>query len=72
MKNTPTLAEQLAKGMRALRLTRGWSQIDLAEHAGLHRTTIGLLERARGNITPDKLDALAQALGVDVPDLFKL
>jgi transcriptional regulator with XRE-family HTH domain len=66
-----TLAQQLAKGMRSLRLTRGWSQDDLAEHAGLHRTTIGLLERERGNITPDKLDALAQALGVDVPDLFK-
>lgn len=67
----PTLARQLAKGLRALRLTRGWSQIDLAHAAGLHRTTIGLLERERGNITPDKLDALAKALGVDVPDLFK-
>ena len=66
-----TLPPQLAKGLRALRLRRGWSQIDLAHAAGLHRTTIGLLERERGHITPDKLDALAAALGVDVPDLFK-
>jgi len=37
-------------GVRRLREARGWSQEDLAEHAGLNRSFIGEIER--GTATP--------------------
>lgn len=37
--------EQLGLQIKALRKQKGWSQSQLAEMAGLDRTTLGLLER---------------------------
>lgn len=37
--------EELGLQIKALRKQKGWSQLQLAEMAGLDRTTIGLLER---------------------------
>lgn len=37
--------EELGQQIKALRKQRGWSQLQLAEMAGVDRTTIGLLER---------------------------
>lgn len=46
------------------------SQEKLAEAAGFHRTVIGFIERGEREIGISKLWPLAQALGVEVPDLF--
>ncbi|HSX49710.1 MAG TPA: helix-turn-helix transcriptional regulator [Cellvibrio sp.] len=37
--------EQLGSEIKALRKARGWSQSQLADMAGLDRTTLGMLER---------------------------
>ena len=37
--------EQLGLHIKTLRKQRGWSQLQLAEMAGLDRTTLGMLER---------------------------
>lgn len=37
--------EELGQQIKTLRKQKGWSQLQLAEMAGLDRTTIGLLER---------------------------
>lgn len=37
--------EELGQQIKTLRKQRGWSQLQLADMAGLDRTTIGLLER---------------------------
>ena len=42
----------------------GWSQEQLAEHAGLHRTQIGQLERQTSGASVDSLWMLAGALGI--------
>lgn len=56
--------------IRRLRLSRGWSQEELAQRAGRHWTYIGGIERGERNITIRVIADLAHALGVDIRDLF--
>ena len=60
----------LARKLRVLRLVRGWTQEDLAEASGLHRTYVSLVERGRCNISLDNLERLAEALELSLPELF--
>ena len=46
------------------------SQEKLAELAGVHRTYIGMIERAEKNITLCNMEKIAKALGVDIKDLL--
>ena len=55
---------------RELRLAAGLSQEALAEKAGLHRTYVGMIERAERNITIAQIEKIARALGVSVRDMF--
>ena len=61
---------RLAANVRRLRKERGWSQEAFAEHAGVHRTYVSQLERAKKNVTITVLDRLATALGVEPGDLL--
>ncbi|MDQ6945281.1 MAG: helix-turn-helix domain-containing protein [Actinomycetota bacterium] len=56
--------------VRALRLSRGLSQEDLAEVAGLHRTYISSLERGQRNVSLDNIHVLARALQVSDAELL--
>ena len=60
----------LSGNIRYLRLKRGWSQEQLAEQCGLHRTYIGAIERCERNIGLDNLERLAKALDVPVSILL--
>jgi transcriptional regulator with XRE-family HTH domain len=53
------------------RRSLGLSQEALAERCGLHRTYIGGIERSERNVSIDNVDRIAQALGLDVGDLFR-
>ena len=57
--------------IRGLRQTRGLSQEKLAEIADLHRTYISSLELGERNVSLKNIQALADALGVSLEDLFK-
>lgn len=48
----------------------GISQEELAFRAGFHRTYIGMIERAERNITLSNLKKLADALQIQIKDLF--
>jgi transcriptional regulator with XRE-family HTH domain len=56
--------------VRLIRLKRGLSQEDLADQAGLHRTYIGMIERAEKNVTLRNIDKLCRALGVTISEIF--
>lgn len=60
----------LAANLRCLRHSLGWSQEQLAEHCGLHRTYIGAIERGERNISLDTLERLAGALQLPVSALL--
>ena len=55
--------------VRRIREQRGFSQEQLAELAGIHRTYMSSVERGQRNIGLDNIAALADALGVS-PALF--
>lgn len=56
--------------VRAERLKRDLSQEELADRAGVHRTYIGMIERAEKNITLTNIEKIAKALNVQVWELF--
>ncbi|MBI3900013.1 MAG: helix-turn-helix transcriptional regulator [Gammaproteobacteria bacterium] len=68
-KNHP-LRHQLADRLRLLRKVREWSQGQVADASGLHRTYISLVERGQCNISIDNLERLADAFGVEAADLI--
>lgn len=57
--------------LKNLRKANGLSQEQLAEKANLHRTYIGMIERAEKNITLLNVEKIANALKVELIDLFK-
>lgn len=71
----PSQADQdrgaFGRRVRELRLARGYSQEELAERSGLHRTYVSSLERGQRNVGLDNVHALAAALGVRPAELFE-
>jgi transcriptional regulator with XRE-family HTH domain len=57
--------------LKDLRRRRGWSQKDLAEESGVGQDTISGIESGRHEPRPSTLRKLADALGVEVVDLFR-
>jgi transcriptional regulator with XRE-family HTH domain len=56
--------------VRELRKQKGISQEELSYKADLHRTYIGMIERAEKNLTLTNIEKIAKALDVDIKSLF--
>lgn len=56
--------------VRKFRTAKGLSQEKLAEHAGIHRTYIGDVERGLRNIALVNMHRIASALGVPLSSLI--
>ncbi len=56
--------------LREIRKQKGCSQEELAYKAGLHRTYIGMIERAEKNITLINIEKISNALEISISDLF--
>jgi transcriptional regulator with XRE-family HTH domain len=61
--------ERLAVRMKELRNDRDWSQEELADRAGLHRTYVSGIERQIRNPTITNVARIAAALGCAIGDL---
>ena len=57
--------------VREIRKEKGLSQEELAHKADLHRTYIGMIERAEKNITLINIEKIANALEVSIKTLLK-
>jgi transcriptional regulator with XRE-family HTH domain len=57
--------------LRVERLKLGISQEELAARASVHRTYIGMIERAEKNITLENIEKIAKALDIEIYKLLK-
>lgn len=64
-----TTLEKFGEKVREERLKQGLSQEELASRAGVHRTYIGMIERAEKNITLENISKVAKALGLSISQL---
>jgi transcriptional regulator with XRE-family HTH domain len=60
----------LGQNIRQIRKENRLTQEDVADKAGLNGSYYGRIERGEINATVETLTAIAQALNVDVPELF--
>lgn len=70
MATNKQILRQFGRRVREERLRQGLSQEKLAAKAGVHRTYIGMIERAEKNITLTNMEKIAKALGKKVGDLI--
>jgi len=61
---------RLGERIREARKAKGWRQIDLAEHSGVHEVHISDLERGSREVGIRTLQALAEALEMKITDLL--
>ncbi len=57
--------------IRELRRAKGWRQIDLAEHSGVHEVHISDLERGVREAGLRTLRKIATALGTTISEMLK-
>jgi transcriptional regulator with XRE-family HTH domain len=64
------IRKRFGKRVKALREAKGWSQEELADRAGLHRTYVSAVERAVRNPTLTVIARIANALKVPIGELL--
>lgn len=69
MEKNPVLL-LFGKRVMEIRKSHALSQEQLAELVGVHRTYIGMIERAEKNITLLNIAKLAKALNIDMSELL--
>jgi transcriptional regulator with XRE-family HTH domain len=68
--NKKDILVKFGQKVRDERTKLGLSQEELAARAGLHRTYIGMIERAEKNITLENIEKMASALGLQIHELL--
>jgi transcriptional regulator with XRE-family HTH domain len=61
---------QIGDRIRERRIALAWTQADLADKCGLHRTFIGSVERGERNVAILSLRRIAKALRVNPAELL--
>jgi transcriptional regulator with XRE-family HTH domain len=57
--------------LRALRVRKGWTQVELADYLGLDRGYISNIERGQRNITLETVQIIAQGFGFTISQLLR-
>ncbi len=68
---TKSYAVGFGHAVHARRYHLGYSQEELAERAGLHRSYIGVVERGEKNVTLYVATQIAKALGISICELVE-
>lgn len=70
MREKRQILVKFGEKVRQERKKKGFSQEKLGEIAGVHRTYIGMIERAEKNITLENIEKIAKALRINIRDFF--
>lgn len=68
--NNKAILIKFGERVRQFRKENNLSQEELSFRAELHRTYIGMIERAEKNITLINIEKIAKALNVEIKELF--
>ena len=71
MKTNQNIQIKFGVKVREMRKKQKISQEELAHKAGLHRTYIGMIERAERNVTLGNIQKIANGLEIPLVELFK-
>lgn len=66
-----SISIKFGERVREIRISKNLSQEKLADLANLHRTYIGMVERAEKNITLVNIEKIANALNINITELLK-
>lgn len=66
----PNISIKFGERVKEIRISKQLSQEQLAHLANVHRTYIGMIERAEKNITLINIEKIAKALEVEIKDLL--
>jgi transcriptional regulator with XRE-family HTH domain len=66
-----TISIKFGEKVRKLRISKNLSQEQLAHLADVHRTYIGMIERAEKNITLVNIAKIANALNITLKEFFE-
>jgi transcriptional regulator with XRE-family HTH domain len=66
-----TIQEVFAQNVRKYRKQKGYSQEEFARVCGVHRTYMGLIERAKTTISIEILEKICKELGVSYDEILK-
>ncbi len=69
--NKEPILLRFGKNVQEYRKAQMLSQEQLAELAGVHRTYIGMIERAEKNITLCNIEKIANALNISISKLLE-
>lgn len=65
-----TILEKFGEKVREERLKQELSQEEFASRVGVHRTYVGMIERAEKNITLENIEKIAKALKININELL--
>jgi transcriptional regulator with XRE-family HTH domain len=68
----PAIQERFGFAVKVRREEMGFTQEDLAEKAGIHRTYLSDVERGARNLSLVNIEKLAAALALPISDLFRV
>jgi transcriptional regulator with XRE-family HTH domain len=66
-----SISIKFGERVREIRVSKNLSQEQLAYLANVHRTYIGMVERAEKNITLVNIEKIANALNINITELLK-
>jgi transcriptional regulator with XRE-family HTH domain len=66
------LLKKFGERIRLLRKDKNWSQEELADETGLHRTYIGMIERGERNPSLININVFAETFGISISELLKM
>ena len=69
--NVTNIRDVLAENMKEYRNVRGFTQANLAEKVDTSTHYIGMIETQKKFPSPEMIERIAVALGIDTLDLFK-
>lgn len=66
------ILKKFGERVRELRLQNNWSQEELADQTGFHRTYIGMVERGERNLSLKNIEVFAKAFEMSASQLLDI